>query len=65
LEERVREIAVNAFVVADAIHENCMGDGVEDGEDVPDLGAQEPIGENVEGALMRPPTLIPICRRMQ
>jgi hypothetical protein len=26
-----------------------MGDGIQDGEDVPDLGVQEPVGESVEG----------------
>jgi hypothetical protein len=49
LEERVQEVVVDAFVVADAVHDNCMGDAIHDGEDVPDLGVEEPVGESAEG----------------
>jgi hypothetical protein len=49
LEERMQEVVVDAFAVADAVHDNYMEDGVQDGEDVPDLGVQEPVGESAEG----------------
>jgi hypothetical protein len=49
LEERVQEVALDAFAVADAVHDNCMGDGFDNRDGTPNLSAKEPVGESTEG----------------
>jgi hypothetical protein len=50
LEERVQEVALDAFALADAVHANCMEDGVDESERAPDAGTEEPVGESADGA---------------
>jgi hypothetical protein len=47
LEERVWDVAVEAFAMADAVHEQCFQDGDEErGEDMHDDGLDEAVGES-------------------
>jgi hypothetical protein len=64
LEERVQEVVVDVFAVADAVHDNCMGDGVHDGEDVPEEVLKNQLGRVPRGAVTTLRTLIPTCWRM-
>jgi hypothetical protein len=49
LEERVQEVTLDAFALADVVHTNCMEDGVNESERAPDASTEEPVGESADG----------------
>jgi hypothetical protein len=51
LDERVQEVALDAFHVADIVHKKCMRNGFEDVEDLSDLTAEEPISNSGKGGI--------------
>jgi hypothetical protein len=44
-------VALDAFAVADAVHDNYMGDGFDNRDGTPDMPAEEPVGESTEGGI--------------